>query len=452
MEIVVPELGESIVEATVARWLKKEGDPVSVGEPVVELETDKVDLEVGAKEDGVLTKITHQEGEDVQVGEVLGVIEPAEGAPPAKAAPEAPQAAEEKPAEEPEPEPETEKPPAPEEIGLAHAEKAPRGDGREREAAAKKVAISATPVARRMAEERGIDLSRVAPSGPGQRVTKQDVEQFLERGGAAVEEAPEPAAQPQASPTPRREPAPTGEAPAIRFEEDRKEERVRMTRRRRTIATRLVEAQQNAAILTTFNDVNMSQVIEVRNRWKETFQERYGVKLGFMSFFVKASVAALKQFPRLNAEVDGDEIVLKHYYDIGIAIGAEEGLVVPVLRNADRMSFAEIEQEIRDYIEKTRSGNLAIEDLIGGTFSITNGGVFGSLLSTPILNPPQVGILGLHRIEDRPVAVDGQVQIQPMMYMALSYDHRIVDGREAVQFLGLVKELIEDPERLMLEA
>ena len=432
MEILVPELGESIVEATVAHWLKKEGDQVSVGEPVVELETDKVDLEVGAKEDGILVQITHQEGDDVKVGETLGIIQaspegsqqPSDGAQPAQT--------EEQP-------PEKEAQPTEEPARQAQAEKTQpeNGSGAER----------VTPVARRIAQEQGVDLSQIEPSGPGERITKDDIQRYL----AQVKEAPaetktaeKEAPQPE-PPKPGPSPAPEeGYAP-------RREIRQRLSRRRRTIANRLVEAQRNAAMLTTFNDVDMSAVMEIRSRRKESFQERHGVKLGFMSFFVKASIGALKEFPRLNAEFQEDEIVLKQYYDIGIAIGAEEGLVVPVLRDADRMTFAEVENAIRDYIDKSQHGSLSLEDLRGGTFTITNGGVFGSLLSTPILNPPQVGILGLHRIEERPIAVDGQVVIRPMMYLALSYDHRIVDGREAVQFLVRLKELIQDPETLLLE-
>lgn len=438
MEIVVPELGESIVEATVARWLKKEGDRVTVAEPVVELETDKVDVEVAAKADGVLTKIRHPEGDDVQVGDVLGEIEPADqpapdGGPPAGE--EEPEAAEEG---APAPTPE-EAPPQREEMETPSAEAPRDGKGETEEEK------TATPVARRIAETRGISVAQVPASGPGGRVTRQDVEQYLSE---QVEKAPAPEEAP-----PREAAAPRApeRAQEVTPSKEGREERVRMSRRRRTIAARLVEAQQTAAILTTFNDVDMSAVMEMRSRWKEQFHEQYGVKLGFMSFFTKAVVGALRKFPQLNAEIDGDEIVLKHYYNIGIAIGAEEGLVVPVLKDADRMSFADIERAINEYVEKTRSGDLSIEDLRGGTFSITNGGVFGSLLSTPILNPPQVGILGLHRIEERPVAVKGEMAIRPMMYIALSYDHRVVDGREAVQFLGLIKELIEDPERMLLE-
>jgi 2-oxoglutarate dehydrogenase E2 component (dihydrolipoamide succinyltransferase) len=397
VKIVVPQMGESVVEATVAHWLKREGDAVAIGDVLVELETDKVNLEVGAQRAGVLTRIERGEGEDVRVGDVLGLIEAGRAV------------------EEPE------KPGGV--VPVVEEEKV-------------------TPVARRLAEERGVDVTEVAGTGPRGRVTRQDVERFLEQREAESEPAEEPTRVVQKEAVPSAAPAPS---------RDRREERVRMSRRRRTIASRLVEAQHTAAMLTTFNEVDMSAVMELRQRRKESFRERHGVGLGIVSFFVKASIGALKQFPQLNAEIDGDEIVLKHYYDIGVAIGAEEGLVVPVLRDADRMSFAEIEKAIKAFVQKADDGTLSLEDLRGGTFTITNGGVFGSLLSTPILNPPQVGILGLHKIEERPVAVAGQVVVRPMMYLALSYDHRIVDGREAVQFLVRVKELIEDPEALLLE-
>jgi 2-oxoglutarate dehydrogenase E2 component (dihydrolipoamide succinyltransferase) len=405
-KIVVPALGESILEATVAHWLKHEGEYVSVGEPVVELETEKVNLEVGAEQSGLLVRIERQEGEDVQIGDVLGVIE--EGAEPPE---ETPGEAEEAP----------EVPEAPREA----REEAPESMAE----APKEAEKRATPVAKRLAQEQGVDLAHVPGRSPGSRVTKQDVQYYLE------ERKPEPELPPA--------------LPAMAS--CRQEERVRMSRRRRTIARRMVEAQQTAAMLTTFNEVEMSAVMELRRRRRESFRERHGVSLGIVSFFVKASIGALKDFPRLNAEIQGDDIILKHYYDIGVAIGAPEGLVVPVLRDADRMSFAEIEQAIKAFVQKAEDNTLSLEDLRGGTFTITNGGVFGSLLSTPILNPPQVGILGLHKIEERPIVFNGQVVIRPMMYVALSYDHRIVDGREAVQFLVRVKELIEDPETLLLE-
>jgi 2-oxoglutarate dehydrogenase E2 component (dihydrolipoamide succinyltransferase) len=312
-----------------------------------------------------------------------------------------------------------------------------RGNGREDE---RQPVPQVTPVASRLAKEEGVDISRISGTGAEGRVTRADVEQFLQDR----EKAGEPEAQPPARAEAKAEPA-EKETMA------RREERIRMSRRRRTIATRLLEAQQTTAMLTTFNEIDMSAVMDLRKRRNEDFQERYGIKLGFMSFFVKAAIGALKAFPQVNAELQEDEIVLKQYYDMGIAIGAEEGLVVPVIRDADRLGFAEIERKIKDFVDKTREGKLTIQDLTGGTFTLTNGGVFGSLLSTPILNPPQVGILGMHKIEERPIAMDGEVVIRPMMYVALSYDHRIVDGREAVQFLVKIKELIEDPERLLLE-
>ena len=313
----------------------------------------------------------------------------------------------------------------------------------------------ATPVARRLAEEHQVDLSKVPASGADGRVTKQDVEGFMRReqgAGATQTSGREQSDQTASAATSPNQPvaAPTPSAASTRIVADR-EERVRMSRRRRTIAQRLVEAQHTAAMLTTFNELDMSKVVDIRNRRRESFKEEHGVSLGFMSFFVKATIGALKAFPPLNAEIQGEELVLKHYYDIGIAVSATEGLVVPVLRDAERMSFAQIEQHIKDFAQRAADNTLSIEDLRGGTFTITNGGVFGSLLSTPILNPPQVGILGLHKVEQRPIALNGEVVIRPMMYVALSYDHRIVDGREAVQYLVKVKQLIEDPESLLIE-
>ncbi|HSH05845.1 MAG TPA: 2-oxoglutarate dehydrogenase complex dihydrolipoyllysine-residue succinyltransferase [Anaerolineae bacterium] len=415
VEVLVPELGESVVEATVGGWLKQEGDTVSVGDILVELETDKVDLEVGADASGVLVKIVRQEGEDVAIGDVLAVIEAGEGGASRDGGGSA--------AEVEKTEPMTEK-------GAASAE----GSSGEK----------VTPVAKRMAAEAGVDLGEVTGSGPGGKITKEDVSRHV---AGEKEEQKEAAAKPTAA----KQGTKPASAPALATDGDgRPEERIKMSRRRRTIARRLVEAQQTAAMLTTFNEVDMSAVIDMRTRWKEKFLQQEGVKLGFTSFFVKAVIGGLKAFPRLNAEIAGDEMVLKSYYDVGIAVGAEEGLVVPVLRDADKMSFAKIEGTVREFGSKAREGNLTLDDLRGGTFTITNGGVFGSMLSTPILNPPQVGILGLHNIVERPVAVDGQVEIRPIMYVALSYDHRIVDGREAVSFLVKVKELIEDPEALLL--
>jgi 2-oxoglutarate dehydrogenase E2 component (dihydrolipoamide succinyltransferase) len=443
-KIVVPELGESVVEATVGRWLKQEGELVAVGEPLVELETDKVNLEVGAEQAGVLARIERQTGEDVKIGDLLAVIEAAaaQPQPPPKEAVERreppkglAQTAKPTPkTEAAKPTPRTQRVVQLEGRGLetraeqpGRMEKVPATQSQPSPPAAAK---RATPTARRIAQEESVDLSQVpSPSG---RVTKQDVQTFIERQPIRPE-APAPV------------PPPT-------TDRSRMEERIRMSRRRLTIARRLVEAQQTAAMLTTFNEVDMTAALELRQRHKESFKERYGVSLGISSFFVKAAIGALKAFPRLNAEIEGDEMVIKRYHDIGIAIGAPEGLVVPVLRDADRLSFAEIEMAIKELARKSDEGALSLEDLRGGTFTITNGGVFGSLISTPILNPPQVGILGLHKIEERPVAIHGQVVVRSMMYLALSYDHRIVDGREAVQFLVRVKELVEDLEGLFLES
>lgn len=424
-DIVVPELGESVVEATVGEWRVKEGQAVQVGDVVVELETDKVDVEVGATAAGVLARIVQPAGSDVRIGDVLGVIDGEAGTGATAVAT----------ASEP-------APPLPSEVAPSPAPEPVPALDKER----------ATPVARRMAAAAGVDLAAVPGSGAGGRVTKQDV--------AATLTPEQPALPAPARPAPQAtlgQPASAVSAPPqppnspASLSENRREERQRMSRRRRTIAQRLVEAQHTAAMLTTFNEVDMGAVMEMRQRRQEAFVARNGVKLGYTSFFVKACIGALRAFPRLNAEIQGDEILLKHYYDIGIAVGAEEGLVVPVIRDADRKSFAEIEREVRDFGAKAKDNTFTLDDLRGGTFTITNGGVFGSMLSTPILNPPQVGILGLHNIQERPVVRDGAIVIRPIMYVALSYDHRIVDGREAVQFLVRVKQLIEDPEALLLE-
>jgi len=414
--IVVPELGESVVEARIAKWLKKPGDRVAVGEAVVELETEKIDLEVSAEKSGVIASIARQEGEDVKIGELLAVVDESVLAAAAPAAP-----AESKPAA---------KVPVPTSSGSANG--SPADD------------LRATPTARRVAKDHDVDLETVQGSGSAGRVMKQDVQAAIPPAAAPVSKpapAPAPVAARPAAPKPAAVPA-----------GNRGETRVRMTKRRETIARRLVEAQHNAAMLTTFNEVDMTAVMGLRERQKESFKKRHGMNLGIASFFVKASIAALKAFPQLNAEVQGNEIVYKPYFDIGMAVGAEGGLVVPVLRDAEKMTFAEVEKAIREYAQKASDSTLTLEDLAGGTFTITNGGVFGSLLSTPILNPPQVAILGLHKIQERAVPVNGQVVIRPMMYVALSYDHRIVDGREAVQFLVKIKEFIEDPGHLLLES
>jgi len=435
-EVRVPQMGESIVEAVIGAWRKREGDPVNPGDVLVELETEKVNVEVTADRAGVLQHILKREGETVTVGEVIALIEEtAQVTAPVQETP-----AEAGRAREPAPLPEV--------TTAAASQPAQPAGG---------PAVRATPAVRRLAEEYGIDLAEVPASGEGGRVTREDVLRYVAHLGAAARPADGAAPQPvTAAPPPAAPPAPgvtPPEAPVVLpfSAAGRREERIRMSQRRKTIARRLVEAQHTAAMLTTFNEIDMSAVIALRNRWRQQFRERYGVSLGFMSFFTKAVVGALKAFPLLNAEIQGDELVVKYYYDIGIAVATDEGLVVPVVRDADRKSFAEIEREIEELARKARERRLTLEELSGGTFTITNGGVFGSLLSTPILNPPQVGILGMHKIEERPVVFNGEIFIRPMMYVALTYDHRIVDGREAVLFLVRVKELIEDPERLLLE-
>jgi 2-oxoglutarate dehydrogenase E2 component (dihydrolipoamide succinyltransferase) len=424
--IVVPELGESVVEARVAKWLKKQGDSVNAGDPLVELETEKIDLEVSADRAGVLAAIRHAEGADVKVGEILAVLEESGASTNGKAA-----AA-----------------PVPDQHRVPEVRTVPQvPKGSVPSAGAKGPEKKATPTAKNVARDQKVDLGVVEGSGAGGRVTKGDVLK-----AAAPTPAPAPAPQATKAPTPAPQVPYAPKAPVKGPAGERGEVRERMTKRRATIARRLVEAQQTAAMLTTFNEVDMSAVMQLRERRKEAFTKKYGVGVGIASFFVKAAIGALKAFPQLNAEIQGDEIVYKNYFDIGMAVGAEGGLVVPVLRDADRMSFADVEVSIRDYAQRAKDGTLTLEDLKGGTFTITNGGVFGSLMSTPILNPPQVGILGLHKIADRVVPVGGQVVIRPMMYLALSYDHRLVDGREAVQFLVKIKEYIEDPAWMLLES
>jgi len=444
IEITVPQLGESIVEATVGRWRKREGDTVTAGEPLVELETDKVNIEVTAPSDGALTSILKREGETVGVNETLAQLSAGQAETTASAQPTAQPAAAA--AAGSNGATTTAKAPAPMAADIATSEPEPADGAR------------ATPLARRIAAERQVDLQAVNGTGAGGKVTQDDVEAYLV-GHTAPVAAPAASAAPTITPAPAPGPArsaapqtltpPTPSVPLV--VEAQREERVRMSRRRQTIAKRLVEAQHSAAMLTTFNEIDMSAVMEVRKRRRDLFKERYGVSLGYMSFFTKAVVGALKAFPRLNAEIQGDEMVLKRYYDIGIAVGVEEGLVVPVLRDADRLSFAEIERQIAVYADRARKNQLSLEEIRGGTFTISNGGTYGSLLSTPILNGPQVGILGMHKIQERPIALNGAVVIHPMMYVALSYDHRIVDGTEAVRFLVRIKELVEDPESLLLE-
>jgi 2-oxoglutarate dehydrogenase E2 component (dihydrolipoamide succinyltransferase) len=414
-EIRVPTLGESVTEATIGKWFKKAGDVVAVDEPLVELETDKVTIEVPAPAAGVLTDVAVKDGDTVAVGALLGAIKEGAGAAatktPAKAAAAAPQAA-------PPPKPAPAATPAPAKAASAD--------------------MPLAPSVRRIAAETGVDPSAVPGSGKDGRVTKGDMLAAIERAAAQ----PTPVATPAAS-VQMRAPSPADDAA--------REERVRMTRLRQTIARRLKDAQNTAAMLTTFNEVDMTHVMALRSQYRELFEKKHGVKLGFMGFFVRACVQALKEIPAVNAEIDGTDIVYKNYYHIGIAVGTERGLVVPVVRDCDQKSIAEIEKAIADYGHRARDGSLKIDELQGGTFSITNGGIYGSLMSTPILNAPQSGILGMHKIQERPMVVAGKIEARPMMYLALSYDHRIVDGREAVTFLVRVKESLEEPARLVLD-
>jgi 2-oxoglutarate dehydrogenase E2 component (dihydrolipoamide succinyltransferase) len=418
-EIRVPALGESVTEATIGKWFKKPGEAVAVDEPLVELETDKVTIEVPAPAAGVLSEIAAKNGETVAVGALLGAIGPGSGA----AAPS----------------PEPAQPPAPSPnaaTATSPAAAPPVAASPPSKAAAADAPLA--PSVRRIAGETGVEPTSVPGTGKDGHVTKGDMLAAIERAAMTPMPVPQPAAAVQV-----RAPSPADDAA--------REERVRMTRLRQTIARRLKDAQNTAAMLTTFNEVDMDAVMALRAHYKELFEKKHGVKLGFMGFFVRACVGALKDVPAVNAEIDGSDIVYKNYCHIGIAVGTEKGLVVPVVRDCDRKSLAEIEKEIADFGRRARDGALKIEELLGGTFTITNGGVYGSLMSTPILNAPQSCILGMHKILDRPVAIAGKVEIRPMMYLALSYDHRIVDGREAVTFLVRVKDLLEDPSRLVLD-
>ncbi len=412
-DITVPVFPESVTEGTILTWHKQPGEPVARGELLAEIETDKVVFEVPAPVDGVLAEITMPVGATVKSGEVVGRLDKS-----AKMPPKPPPVATEKCARDG----------APTDLRMETVPKA----------------AVVMPAAKRLMEEHGLDARKLSGSGKGGRVLKEDVQKQLDIN----ETVPAPvAAKPKPAPAaPARMPA---VAPAAAGE--RPEKRVPMTRLRARVAERLVEAQRTAAILTTFNEVNMQPVMELRARHRERFEQEHGVRLGFMSFFVKAAIEALRHFPEVNASIDGHDIVYHGFYDIGIAVGTPRGLVVPVLRDADRLTMAEIEARIRDFGERAQNGRLTLEEITGGTFTITNGGVFGSLLSTPILNPPQAAILGMHKIQERPVAEKGQVVIRPIMYLALSYDHRLIDGREAVQFLVMIKELLEDPARLLLE-
>ncbi|MBK8206841.1 MAG: 2-oxoglutarate dehydrogenase complex dihydrolipoyllysine-residue succinyltransferase [Planctomycetes bacterium] len=397
IELKVPSPGESITEVIIASWLKAEGDAVATDETMVEIDSDKSTLAVGAPKGGVIQKLLKKEGETAQVGEVIAIIDENGKAPTQKTGA---RSASDGKTDATATTPPSSKP----------------GNGEAR----------VMPSARHLAAEKGIDPSAVKGTGPGGRVLKEDIQRAQPRPEGRGEEGPA-----------------TGESRAT--------ERVRMTNLRKRIAQRLVESQQNAAILTTFNEIDMQAVNDLRKQFKDTFAEKYGIKLGFMSFFVKAAVDALKQMPQVNAQIDGDEIVYHNYQDIGVAIGGGKGLVVPVIRNAERLSFAEIEQTIADFGKRAQTGGITPDEMAGGTFTISNGGIYGSLLSTPILNPPQSGILGMHAIQDRPVAINGQVVIRPMMYIAMSYDHRLIDGREAVTFLKRIKECIENPTRMLME-
>lgn len=428
VELKVPSVGESISEVFIGQWLKNEGDRVEKDEPLVEVETDKATLEVPASVSGTLTRVLKKQGEGATVGEVIAQITEGEAAAPA---PEAPQGdagqqegAQAETSREVDQQTATEtrevKPEAPVE-GDAHI----------------------MPAARRLIEEHGLSAKDIKGTGPGGRILKEDVQRQLEEG--------QKTSKPQATPsTPERREAPAQPAtPAATGE--REEEAVPMSPLRRRIAERLVEAQHNAALLTTFNEIDMSEVMALRKAYQDEFVKRYDLKLGFMSFFVKAVIDALKQIPQLNAEIRGSDIIYKNYYDIGVAVSTERGLLVPVIRNAERLSFAEVEQTIADFGQRARSNKIKPDELQGGTFTISNGGIFGSLMSTPIVNPPQSGVLGMHSIQERPIALNGQVVIRPMMYVALTYDHRIVDGREAVTFLKRIKDAVEKPTRMLLE-
>ena len=419
-DIRVPALGESVTEATIGKWFKQPGDPVAVDEPLVELETDKVTIEVPSPAAGVLADIAAKDGETVAVGALLGQIKEGAAAP-SKASPAA--------TGRPDQKTDTTAP-----INAATEEPRPRSQP----AAKPPPAAPLAPSVRRIAAEAGIDAATVPGSGKDGRVTKGDMMAAIERAASA----PTPVAQPAAA-VQVRAPSPPDDAA--------REERIKMTRLRATIARRLKEAQNTAAMLTTFNEVDMSAVMNLRSHYKDLFERKHGVKLGFMGFFVRACVQALKEIPTVNAEIDGADIVYKNYYHIGVAVGTDKGLVVPVVRDCERKSLAQIEKEIADFGRRAREGVLKIEEMQGGTFTISNGGVYVSLMSTPILNAPQSGILGMHKIEERPVVVAGKIEIRPMMYLALSYDHRLVDGREAVTFLVRVKEVLEDPARLVVD-
>jgi 2-oxoglutarate dehydrogenase E2 component (dihydrolipoamide succinyltransferase) len=426
-EIRVPTLGESVVEATVGQWFKAAGDAVAADEPLVELETDKVTVEVPAPASGVLSEIIVNAGDTVAVGALLGAIAEGDGAVAAK--PKSKTKSKAEPEPQPEPEPAAPEPAPESELMALQREPHIREEVRP-------YAMPPSPAARKALAERGLTPGDVAGSGRRGQVLKGDVVAQATETLLVRERREKPVSPPR---------------PPVTPEDEAREERVRMTRLRRTIAKRLKEAQDNAAMLTTFNDVDMSAIIQMRKEYRDDFEKSHGVKLGFMGFFVKACVHALKEIPAVNAEIDGEDIVYKNYYHIGVAVGTERGLVVPVVRDADTKSLADIEAAIADFGTRARDGKLGLHEMQGGTFTISNGGIYGSMLSTPILNAPQSGILGMHRIEERPVVRDGQIVARPMMYLALSYDHRLVDGKEAVTFLVNVKESLENPARLILD-
>jgi 2-oxoglutarate dehydrogenase E2 component (dihydrolipoamide succinyltransferase) len=434
-DVKVPALGESITEATLGQWLKAPGDAIAADEPIASLETDKVAVEVNAPVAGTLAEQLVREGDTVEVGAIIARV--TEGAATSAASAPAKEAADA-----------ATNPPGPAETPL------PKED--EHAPTEEHADLTLSPAVRRAVLEHHVDPSKIHGTGKDGRITKDDVlaaAQAREGGAPATAPVHEPEARPQPQKVePARAAAPAAApASAPAFAGERTEERVKMSRLRQTIATRLKEAQNTAALLTTFNDVDMSAVMEARSKYKDLFEKKHGIRLGFMGFFVKACALAARDIPAVNASIEGDEIVYRDYFDVSIAVSAPKGLVVPVVRNAHAMSFADIEKQIAEYGKKAKEGTLTIDEMTGGTFTISNGGVFGSLLSTPIINPPQSAVLGMHRIEERPVAKDGQVVIRPMMYLALSYDHRLVDGREAVTFLVRVKEAIEDPTRLLID-
>jgi 2-oxoglutarate dehydrogenase E2 component (dihydrolipoamide succinyltransferase) len=431
IEVKIPAVGESITSGLLSAWLKKDGETVKDGEPILMLETDKISTEIPAPGTGAI-RIQVEAGQEVKIGQVVATIDPAvKPGPPPPAQGDAPATAQK-----------TAPVPVSAESDTASSES---GDGAK---------IELSPAVRRLVEEENIPLEKVQGTGKHGQVTKEDIINYLERRKPAMEEGGPAPVEQIAAPPVQSAPPPVSAEPAKDVPQPRTAERFtrrKMSPLRKKIAAQLVMAQQNAAMLTTFNEVDMTAVMQLRSRYQENFQKRHGIKLGFMSFFVRATVDALQSVPAINARLDGDDLIENHFYDVGVAVGTERGLVVPVIRDADKKSFAQLEQDVAKFAAKAREGKLQLDDLVGGVFTITNGGIYGSLLSTPILNPPQSGILGMHKIQNRPVAVGEKIEIRPMMYLALSYDHRVVDGQEAVTFLVRIKECIEDPSRLLLQ-